>query len=65
LTTPGALTTSSMYRDLLGNRPIEADAIVGDMVGRARALGVDVPLVAAAYANLKIYERHRNGDANA
>jgi 2-dehydropantoate 2-reductase len=64
LTTPGALTTSSMYRDLLGNRPIEADAIVGDMVERARALGVDAPLVAAAYANLKIYERRRNGDAN-
>jgi 2-dehydropantoate 2-reductase len=63
LTTPGALLTSSMYRDLVGNRPIEADAIVGDMVERARTLGVDAPLVAAAYANLKIYERRRNGDA--
>jgi 2-dehydropantoate 2-reductase len=60
LTTPGALPTSSMYRDLLGNRPIEADAIVGDLVERARQLGVATPLVAAAYANLKIYERKRN-----
>ena len=60
LTTPGALPTSSMYRDLLGNRPIEADAIVGDLVERARQLGVATPLVAAAYANLKIYERNRD-----
>jgi 2-dehydropantoate 2-reductase len=60
LTTPGSPLTSSMYRDLLGNRPIEADAIVGDLVERARQLGVATPLVAAAYANLKIYERRRN-----
>jgi 2-dehydropantoate 2-reductase len=45
---------------LLGNRPIEADAIVGDLVERARQLGVATPLVAAAYANLKIYERNRD-----
>jgi 2-dehydropantoate 2-reductase len=60
LTAPGSPLTSSMYRDLLGNRPIEADAIVGDLVERARQLGVATPLVAAAYANLKIYERRRN-----
>jgi 2-dehydropantoate 2-reductase len=62
LTTPGSPLTSSMYRDLLGNRPIEADAIVGDLVERARQLGVATPLVSAAYANLKVYERRRNGD---
>jgi 2-dehydropantoate 2-reductase len=60
LTTPGSPLTSSMYRDLVGGRPIEADAIVGDLVERARQLGVRAPLVAAAYANLKVYERRRN-----
>jgi 2-dehydropantoate 2-reductase len=59
LTTPGSPLTSSMYRDLLGHRPIEADAIVGDLVERARQLGIATPLVAAAYANLKVYEHRR------
>jgi 2-dehydropantoate 2-reductase len=48
-------TTSSMYRDLTAGLPVEADAIVGDLVDHARRLGVDAPLYSAAYTNLCVY----------
>jgi 2-dehydropantoate 2-reductase len=48
-------TTSSMYRDLTAGLPVEADAIVGDLVEHARRLGVDAPLYSAAYTNLCVY----------
>jgi 2-dehydropantoate 2-reductase len=52
-------TTSSMYRDLRAGLPVEADAIVGDLVDHARRLGVDAPLYAAAYTNLSVYTAGR------
>jgi 2-dehydropantoate 2-reductase len=55
LTASGSLQTSSMYRDLLLRRPIEADQIIGDLLARGRNLGVVTPLIAAAYAHLSIY----------
>jgi 2-dehydropantoate 2-reductase len=48
-------TTSSMYRDMQAGLPVEADAIVGDLVAYAERLGVDAPLYAAAYTNLSVY----------
>ncbi|MBN3779412.1 2-dehydropantoate 2-reductase [Burkholderia sp. Ac-20345] len=46
----------SMMRDIeVGAQKLEADAIVGDMASRARALGIPVILISAAYANLQIY----------
>jgi 2-dehydropantoate 2-reductase len=54
-------TTSSMYRDMQAGRPVEADAIVGDLVVHAERLGVDAPLYAAAYTNLSVYSRGRTG----
>ncbi|MEV6301563.1 ketopantoate reductase family protein [Actinoplanes sp. NPDC051861] len=48
-------TTSSMYRDLLQGLPVEADAIVGDLVTEASAHGVPVPLLSAAYVALRVY----------
>jgi 2-dehydropantoate 2-reductase len=52
-------TTSSMYRDMQAGLPVEADAIVGDLVEHAERLGVDAPLYAAAYTNLSVYSRGR------
>ncbi|GAA3334883.1 ketopantoate reductase family protein [Amorphoplanes nipponensis] len=54
-------TTSSMYRDMQAGLPVEADAIVGDLVAHADRLGVDAPLYAAAYTNLSVYARGRAG----
>jgi 2-dehydropantoate 2-reductase len=48
-------TTSSMFRDLRAGSPVEADTIVGDLVAHAQRLGVDAPLIAAAYTNLSVY----------
>ncbi|WIM94849.1 ketopantoate reductase family protein [Actinoplanes oblitus] len=52
-------TTSSMYRDLVAGQPVEADAIVGDLVAEAARHGVPVPLLSAAYAGLSIYQSGR------
>ena len=55
----GSSLTSSMYRDLMAHRPIEADQIVGDLLARARAhdASLSTPLLAAAYTNLCVYQR--------
>ena len=55
----GSPLTSSMYRDLMAQRPIEADQIVGDLLARARGASLSTPLLAAAYTNLCVYERRR------
>jgi 2-dehydropantoate 2-reductase len=40
-------------------RPVEADHIVGWMLGRARAQGVDDTILSLAYTHLKTYEARR------
>ena|SRR5258708_32937181 len=55
MTAPGSPLTSSMYRDLRKGSPVEADHIVGDLLGRAAAEGVATPLLNAAFINLRIY----------
>jgi len=52
----GSPTASSMYRDLLAGNNVEADQILGDLLERARGFGVATPLLATAYANLKVYQ---------
>jgi 2-dehydropantoate 2-reductase len=52
-------TTSSMYRDMMAGRPVEADAILGDFVTRAAEHGVPVPLLSAAYTHLALYSDGR------
>lgn len=56
LTAPGSPLTASMYRDLLRKAPVEADQILGDLLDRARAQGVETPLLRAAFVNLQVYE---------
>jgi 2-dehydropantoate 2-reductase len=56
LTAPGSTLTSSMYRDLRKNSPIEADQIIGDLLARARQAQVSTPLLATAYTHLAVYQ---------
>ena len=44
-------------RDLQREKRVEADHILGDPLARARRLAVPPPLLAAAFANLRIYQR--------
>jgi len=61
LTTKGSGATSSMYRDLMGGLPIEADQIVGDLLKRARGAGIATPLLGAVYVNLRVYQNRLEG----
>ena len=56
VTAPGSPLTASMFRDLQAGGPIEADQILGDLVARARSVGLAVPLVSAAYTQLSVYQ---------
>ena len=49
--------TTSMFRDMQRGLPVEADQIFGDLLARAR--GIAVPLLQAAYVRLKVYEAKR------
>ncbi|RXF75633.1 ketopantoate reductase family protein [Hansschlegelia zhihuaiae] len=59
LTEQGSKQTASLYRDILIGSPVEADQVVGDLVDRARSAGLTTPLLAAAYAQLSIYNGRR------
>ena len=50
---------ASMLRDVERGGPTEADHILGDMVARGEAQGVDAPLLRLAYSHLQAYERRR------
>jgi 2-dehydropantoate 2-reductase len=52
-------TTSSLYRDMTTGQPVEADAILGDLVAEAAKHAVPVPLLSAAYTQLAIYAAGR------
>jgi 2-dehydropantoate 2-reductase len=46
-----------MYRDLQRQRSVEVDHILGDLLARARHLGVPAPLLAAAFTHLRVYQQ--------
>jgi 2-dehydropantoate 2-reductase len=48
-----------MLRDLEGGYRTEADHIVGDMLKRARAAGVDPGPLRAAYCHLQTHQARR------
>jgi 2-dehydropantoate 2-reductase len=56
MTQQGAPTTTSMYRDLLAGHPVEADQILGDLIRRGSAAGVDCRLLQAAFVALRIHQ---------
>jgi len=56
---PNSSYTTSMLRDLqFGNR-IEAEHIIGFMLEKARACGLEARLLEAAYTHLNVYEAQR------
>jgi 2-dehydropantoate 2-reductase len=57
LTNPGSQQSPSMFRDLMGDNPIEADQIVGDLIARGRDSGIVAPLLSAAYAHMCVYQQ--------
>lgn len=52
----GSSVASSMYRDIERGRSIEVEEIIGDMVRRGKKVGINAPLLSAAYAHLCIYQ---------
>jgi 2-dehydropantoate 2-reductase len=59
LTDPASLWSTSMLRDLEAGGPVESDHVVGWMLDRARAQGVDDTVLSMAYTHLKAYEARR------
>lgn len=62
ITAVGSSLTSSMYRDLLRNEPVEVDTILGDLLDRGSKYGVSTPVLQAAFVNLSIYQRAKKID---
>ena len=56
LTEAGSVNSPSMRQDMVAGRRTEAEAIVGDMLSRARALGVATPLLRIARTRLQVHE---------
>src|SRR5260370_32230809 len=56
LTEPGSVNSASMRHDLEAGRRTEADAIVGDMLRRARRFHIETPLLRAAWCHLQVHE---------
>ena len=60
MTAPGSPMTASMYKDIVRGAPVEADHIIGDLLGRAPAGRSAIPSVLRiAYVHLKAYEAQR------
>jgi 2-dehydropantoate 2-reductase len=58
----GSPLTASMLRDLESGGPVEADHVVGFMLGKAREFGIDDTMLSVAYTHLKAYENRRAGN---
>jgi 2-dehydropantoate 2-reductase len=61
MSAPGSTLTSSMYRDLIKKGRVEVDQILGDLLDRGKKLGVESPLLEAAYVSLRIYQARLYG----
>lgn len=59
MTRKGSSLTASMYRDLMKGDAVESDHILGDLLARGQAGGIEAPLLRAAYAQLSIYQARR------
>jgi len=56
MTARGSPLTTSMYRDLRKGATVEVDHILGDLIDRGSAHGVEAPLLKAAFVNLRVYQ---------
>jgi 2-dehydropantoate 2-reductase len=55
LTDSGSGLMASMLRDIERGGPTEADHILGDMLARSQAKGVEAPMLRLAYSHLQAY----------
>ncbi len=62
LTDKNSTMTSSMYRDMIGGNPVEADQILGDLARLADKAGLSTPLLAAARTHMSVYQQSRTAD---
>ncbi|KAI0338877.1 2-dehydropantoate 2-reductase [Trametopsis cervina] len=53
---PASVFKPSMLQDLEGGRPMEIEAIVGGILKRAKAKGIEVPRLTLVYAGLKVLQ---------
>ncbi len=63
LTDRNSKLMASMLRDIERNGPTEADHIVGDMVRRADASAISIPILDLAYSHLQAYDQARKRHA--
>lgn len=49
---------SSLQRDMEKQQAIEADHFFGYLLEKAKDLGLEAPVIAAVYSNLKVYEKN-------
>ncbi len=59
LTERGSTFTASMLRDIERGGPTEGDHVLGDLLRRARALGMATPLLRTAACHVEAYEGRR------
>jgi len=65
LTQRGSSFAASMFHDMRKGGPTESDPIIGDLVRRAAARGIDAPILRVALANLETHEAARAVGAKA
>lgn len=59
LTERGSTLSASMMRDLEQGGPVEADHVIGDLLARGEAVGLELPMLRVAYTHVKAYEVRR------
>jgi 2-dehydropantoate 2-reductase len=57
LTERGSNFSASMRHDLEAGMRTEGDQVIGDMLRRARANGIDAPLLRTTVCHLQVHER--------
>ncbi len=62
-TTRGSEFAASMLRDFEAGRPTEGEHVIGDLVRRAEAAGLDTPMLRCGLAAIETYEAKRRAGA--
>ena len=63
VSTPGSSLTASMMKDMERGAPIEGEQIIGDLLARGTAAGVEAPLLSVVHAHLRTYEARRERES--
>ena len=62
VTEAGSPVTASLYRDVRDGNRTEVEQVLGDLVSRARVMGVATPLLDLATLQLRVYEHRRDAE---